>query len=357
MEAGARELVAELERRGVTVTEYPYPAPARYRHTLVKGLSYGLGLPLLCLRLLWGASRFDLLHLAILYRHFIYSEVFLIACVRARGTPVVLHVRPGDWWLQYRKRSRIYRALFTAAVRLSRTVVVESPDLLERMRSLGAEPVYLPSFVTDAPRLRTEAPTRRSPISLVYVGAVNDSKGVPTVLAALRALRNQGFVVSLAVVGAGAPDYFAALAATYDEPEICWMGPVPHRSVRAIVRCAHFFLFPTTFVGEGHSNALNECMAEGVVPIVSDHGANRHVVVGSGVVLPVGASPQDYAGAVAGIWNAGDWSERSNRCVEIVKTRFYAPVVIPTLLSAYAAAVAAGGRRRRVKSSSRGADR
>jgi glycosyltransferase involved in cell wall biosynthesis len=114
--------------------------------------------------------------------------------------------------------------------------------------------------------------------------------------------------------------------------------------VRPLVRRAHFFVFPTRFIGEGHSNALNECMAEGVVPVVSDHGANRHVVADAGLVLPPDAAAADYAAAVARIWRAGEWRARSDRCVARIGERFQAGVVMPRLMAAYRAMVSKTAR-------------
>jgi glycosyltransferase involved in cell wall biosynthesis len=336
VESGTRGIILELERRGFDVIELPYPSPDRHKSAITKGVAYAVGLPMVFVQLLLNACRYDVLHCTILYRHFIYSELSYVVLARLLRKRVFLHVRPGDWWLHYQRRSAIYRYCFRTVARLSHCVAVESQSLLESMRSLGVDPVYVPSFVTASPAKRYDRSTVHHQLRLVYVGALNDAKGLPTILAARRLLAGRGLNASLTLAGDGDPEYVSAMRSLYAEPEVEWNGPVAHESVRALMRRAHFFLFPTTFIGEGHSNALNECMAEGVVPVVSDHGANRHVVADGGLVLPSSARPDAYAEAVENIWRSGEWAERSARCVEVISQFFYAPVVMSRIEGAYA---------------------
>lgn len=335
MESGAREMISELEKNKVQVFEFPYPAPNRHRHSSIKGLSYLLGLPLVFARVLVSSRQFEMLHLTSLYRHFIYPEFALVFAARMLRLPVLLNFRPGDWWLQYENRSPIYRYVFRAAVKSSQVVAVESFDLMEPMRSLGVEPMYLPSFVTEAPREREIDESGTIPVKLVHLGALNDDKGLPLALEARRDLEASGVRAVLLVVGDGDPAYVAALKDTYSEPEVRWLGEVAHQRVRRAICDAHFFLFPTTFTGEGHSNALNECMAEGLVPIVSDHGASRDVVGDAGIVLEPKANASDYAAAIRTVWFGGEWWRRSRKCTSIVTDRFYAPMVVGQLLCEY----------------------
>ena len=335
MESGARGMIAELEKRQIQVLEFAYPAPNRYRNSLTKGLVYLLGLPVLFTRVLLSSRKFDVLHLTVLYRHFVYPELALVVGARILGRPVLLNLRPGDWWLQYQQRSKFYRFFFRTMVRLSQRVAIESYDLMEQMCPLGVEPIYVPSFVTSKPRMREESDSRCTPVKLLYLGSLNDSKGIPVALEARRLLQASGIDAVLKVIGGGDAVYVAKLRELYHEPEVEWLGEVAHKSVREVIGDSHFFLFPTTFFGEGHSNALNECMAEGIVPVVSDHGANRGVVGEGGIVLQKNASAGEYAAAVKSVWTNKEWTSRSHICTSVIAERFYAPVVMDRLVDAY----------------------
>ena len=335
MESGARGMIAELEMRQIQVFEFAYPAPNRYRNPLAKGFVYLLGLPVLFSRVLLSSRKFDVLHFTVLYRHFLYAEFALVVGARILGRPVLLNLRPGDWWLQYQQRSTLYRLFFKTMVRLSQRVAIESYDLMEQIRLLGVDPIYVPSFVTSKPRMREESDSRCVTVKLVYLGSLNDSKGIPVVLEARRLLQASGIEAVLKVIGGGDALYVEKLREIYHEPEVQWFGEIAHKSVREVIADSHFFLFPTTFFGEGHSNALNECMAEGVVPVVSDHGANRCVVGDGGIVLRKNASAGEYAAAVKSVWTNREWTSRSHFCTTVIAERFYAPIVMDRLVDAY----------------------
>jgi glycosyltransferase involved in cell wall biosynthesis len=94
-------------------------------------------------------------------------------------------------------------------------------------------------------------------------------------------------------------------------------------------------VFPTAWPGEGHSNALTETMAEGIVPVCSDHGFNRRIVADAGLVLPPRASGSDYAEAIARLWNDGSWPAYSRKCSERVRALYTADAVIDRLVALY----------------------
>lgn len=334
VESGTREIISSVEDAGLNTVEFPYPAPDRHQSAVRKGLAYAIGLPGLVMRVVFSAKSFSLLHLTSLYRAYLYPELMTVALVRLLGRPVVLHLRPGDWWLQYRQRSGFYRICFRQLIRLSNGLLVESESLLEPARSLGGNPVLVPSFVVAEPVLRSD--DSRSPeLVLVYAGALNSDKGIPEILAARRLLAESGQSVELHLYGDGEPGFVEEIKRLWPDPDVHWHGEVPHELVRKHLRAGHFFLFPTRFIGEGHANALNEAMAEGVVPVVSDHGANSDVVGDAGFVLPASAGPGDYADVVRAVLNENTWLQHSHACSERVRTKFWSAVVMAEILNTY----------------------
>jgi glycosyltransferase involved in cell wall biosynthesis len=106
----------------------------------------------------------------------------------------------------------------------------------------------------------------------------------------------------------------------------------------------HIFLFPTRHSGEGHSNALTEAMASGLVPICSDHGFNRDVVGDCGFIMPADATADDYAAVLlAAVRSPGllrDLSFRARSRTE----RLYSDVrVVPLLIEQYRLLIGAYG--------------
>ncbi len=333
VESGTREIINCLVSDKFEALEYAYPAPDRYWSRVRKGLHYALNLPWLAARVILAARRFDVLHLTSLYRSYLYPE-FLIAClVHLQRRPVVVHLRPGDWWYQYESRSFLYRWCFRRFMKIASRVLIESESLMAKARSFGIEPVLIPSFVVAEPRPRPEQ-AAEAPLSLAYAGSLIREKGLETILEARRLLAGSGERVFLHLIGTGDAGYIDQLKVQWPEAEIVWHGEVAHPDVRQHLRAAHFFPFPTTFIGEGHANALNEAMAEGLVPVASDHGANVDVIADTGRVLPVSATAKQYADAIMEIWRDG-WLTYSRRASARIRTYFWAPVVVDRLIAVY----------------------
>lgn len=335
-EAGNRSIISRLRDKGVSVAAFPYPRADRHGSALVKMAIYGAGLPSLLVRLAVSSGRWDILHFNGHCRHFIYVEWLFPAMAKVLGKRVVSHVRAGDMRAQYETRTGLYRWVFDRFLRGSDAVAVQGLEDMDFVneRRLGLA-FYLPNFVSeparDNPRLGEPGET----LELVYVGLVAPEKGVDVAIQAVCALADRGFAVRLTVIGAGDPEYVAALKAANVAGTIRWLGAVDQDAVRDAVRGCHVFVFPTAWPGEGHSNALTETMAEGIVPVCSDHGFNKRIVADAGLVLPAGAAGAAYADAIASLWNEGSWPGYSRKCTERVSALYTADVVIDKLIGLY----------------------
>jgi len=336
-EAGNRSIVARLRDQGVSVMEFPYPHPDRHGNALIKMPVYGVGLSALLVRLAVTSGHWEILHFNGHFRHFIYFEWVFPVLARVLGKGMVNHVRAGDMRAQYAERSGLYRWMFDRFLKASRAVAVqglEDMDFVDRRRPGLA--FYLPNFVTEPARLNPRLETQGGTLELVSVGQVAPEKGVEIAIQAARALAEQRLSVRLTIIGAGDRGYVDSLKAASADAPVRWLGAVEHRGVRDAVRGAHVFVFPTVWPGEGHSNALTETMAEGIVPVCSDHGFNRRIVADTGLILPGEASGADYAEAIARLWNAGSWPTYSRKCSERVGELYTADAVIDRLVGLYA---------------------
>ena len=175
---------------------------------------------------------------------------------------------------------------------------------------------------------------------IVFLSRVVPEKGVETAIGALGALLAMGVPASLEIIGSGDDAYVGALVARSGDLPITWSGPLTPSEIRDHLAAAHFFVFPTKHPGEGHSNALTEAMAEGVVPVCSDNGFNRSVMGEYGRVLPLDASASSYAEAMASIWSAGAWPGLSEACRQRVKQHFATEAVLAHLIGRYQEVVA-----------------
>ncbi|MGH6737159.1 MAG: glycosyltransferase family 4 protein [Methyloceanibacter sp.] len=332
-ESANRRLIDDLRLRGLDVLEFPYPVALGTQFG--KGFAYARRFAVILAELVQQRRRFDILHLTPLYRHFLYAETALCLIAWSLGKRVVFDIRAGSFIRHYRKRSSLYRTLAEALLRRADMLAVEGKEDLPFVEARRDKPIlYLPNYVkTHAPQ--PVSARHDTPIRIAFLGRVVPEKGIETALRALRALQDMGMPAHLDVIGEGDESYLHTLAhRTLDLP-VKWHGALPADVIRPKLAAAHFFIFPTTHDGEGHSNALTEAMAEGLVPICSGNGFNRSVVGECGRVLPMDASGEDYAAAIAAIGTGSAWRSLSEAARSRVAQHFSSDAVLPELIETY----------------------
>jgi len=150
------------------------------------------------------------------------------------------------------------------------------------------------------------------PLELLFVGALNDAKGVGRVLQVALALRQRDVPYRLRLLGDG-PDRprYEAWAADNGLRDVVFHGWVPPQAVGRFNAAAHLILHPSQ--SEGWPKVLSEAMAYGVVPIASAVSSMPQILAatGAGVACPV----EDIDGVVAAIIsyvnNPAEWQAAS----------------------------------------------
>lgn len=335
-ESANRRLIDDLRRRGLDVLEFAYPVALGSK--ALKGLAYGRRFAAITAELVQQCRRYDVLHLTPLYRHFLYGEAALCFVAWSLGKKVLLDIRAGSFIRHYRGRSRVYRAVADTLIRRADLVAFEGKEHIQFAEARRDKPViYLPNYVRppvmSQPSHRGDAVAR-----LVFLGRVVEEKGIRTAIDALRALDDMGIQAHLDVIGGGDEDYVTTLKHETANDAVTWHGALSPDAVRPQLASAHFFIFPTRHAGEGHSNALTEAMAEGVVPICSANGYNHSVVADAGRILRLSAGPDDYAKTIADLWRRNAWPALSAAARERVAQNFTSDAVVSGLIRHYAGA-------------------
>lgn len=114
-----------------------------------------------------------------------------------------------------------------------------------------------------------------SPLRLLFVGALNVSKGVERALRILAELSNRGIDAELELAGDGADRArFETLARSLGiEPRARFLGWLARPALHAAYERAHVLVLPSAT--EGWPKVLSEAMAFGVIPIAGDVSAIR----------------------------------------------------------------------------------
>lgn len=136
------------------------------------------------------------------------------------------------------------------------------------------------------------------PVELLFVGALNDAKGVSRVLQIGLELQRRDVPFRLCLVGDG-PDRarYEAWVKDHQLQNVVFLGWRPPVEVAEFGAAAHFILLPTS--SEGWPKVLSEAMSRGVVPITSSVSSIPQVLaeIGAGVAL----APDDIQGAADAI--------------------------------------------------------
>lgn len=334
VESGNRRLVTLLSCMGHRVTELPY----RQHGAAVwqKFGSYTLGFSMMILKLLVTGRRHRIFHIAPLTRVFLSAECCIMLTAKLVGLKVVTHLRTGCQISEYRSRSFLYRALYRGMIALSDFVACQGQIYEDFVRELSPQkPCYfLPNFLFPKELPNHCAPRDMSVPRLVYVGQVSKEKGCLHAIRLLRELRRTMPDASLTLIGKPTPAFDVLLYAE-DRANVTLAGPLNLSDLGSILDESHYFVFLTSWWGEGHSNALTEAMGRGCVPVATRHGFNEYIVGDAGFII---IDRDDIASIAAQIlvhWRTGEWDRASLRAAQRIKEHFSDRAVRPVLEQIY----------------------
>lgn len=338
--AANRRAIDGMRRAGFLVREFA--SPAFTRRNIFGFIAYVwryCSLPIVAFGILLAHRRpRSVVYVSALYVHLVYLELALILVATLIGHRTVCELRAGSFPRCYEAGSFAYRAACRAMLRSAGLLISQDPGTIEFIQTLRYGPVeYVPNHVAEPHVLRSHRDDDTdSVLRLIYFGALIPEKGVGEVIHVCADLAASGALVRLVLVGDARQQYRRELEALTRargiEDAVAIRAAMPPEDLLPLVSGSHFFVFPTRWDGEGHSNALTEAMARGVVPVCRDWGCNALVVGDAGRILDGTATPREYAQAIGAIWSGGDWPMLSGRCVERVRQHYTTERVLPRLI-------------------------
>lgn len=184
-------------------------------------------------------------------------------------------------------------ALLRALIeRKGSVALVQNPDDMAALMSIGIPKDHIELISgsgVDVDRF-VPLPEPQGPITFGFVGRLLEDKGIRTLIAAHRLLRQRGLVVQLLIAGAPDPANPASVteaeAASWDaEPGISRLGQI--KDIAGLWARAHIAVLPSR--REGLPLSLMEAAACGRAMIASDVPGCREIVVHqqTGLLFPV----------------------------------------------------------------------
>ena len=189
---------------------------------------------------------------------------------------------------------------------------------------------YLPNYTEKGfdPSFYPEKPLDRW--NFIYFGRICKEKNVLLIIAIFNRLCELNSNSNLTIVGGGPEDYNhiieASIAASPFYHKITRIGRSSHEELRCLLPNYHFYLFPSIEPREGHSNALNEAMSFGLVPVVSDNNFLPSIVANSRLVAHE-QTVQAYVDIVLDIIENGDFDKLSHEMYNRVKLNYTQSVI------------------------------
>ncbi|PRY78682.1 glycosyl transferase family 1 [Yoonia maritima] len=225
-------------------------------------------------------STNTLCHITPLYKQFLLWEYMLVKRLKRNDNKVIIDLRAGRLVKDYEKFGPLYQHLFRKFMDLADAISVEGERFIPFLQEMRPDLTihHLPNFILDNEIPSTVPPKPNDIIRFVYVGAVNDAKGVKHGAQLVKALHEKGIKVQFDVFGRVSSDFKNEVSEILNAPEILkFHGPQPYPKIQAALSKAHFFVFLSHWYGEGHSNALTEAMSQGCIPIVTNHGFSEQI--------------------------------------------------------------------------------
>ncbi|AMW04004.1 glycosyltransferase family 4 protein [Gemmatimonas phototrophica] len=201
-------------------------------------------------------------------------------------------------------------AQVTSSAALAAQMIRDGADASRtQVAHIGVDTAWWSRDGVDQEEIRTAFGANGNSIVMLFAGRVSPEKRPLLAVDALERLRAAGHDVRLVVAGDGPllRELHDAVVARGLEPWASLLGEVDEDTLRQVYAAADLFFAPSEI--EGIARTLYEAMAMGCVPVVSDVGGQRELVVpGTGsLVAPLPGTVESYLPALT------SWCDRRAR--------------------------------------------
>lgn len=233
-------------------------------------------------------------------------EYILATTARLLGYKNMLYLQGGLVMDTYPRGDKIHKWLFKHTMDKQSLILFEGYDALLLTQEVSdSHLLYFPSYVVDEV-IPEKAPSKpEDELNLCYFGRMSPVKNPIITLQVFELLceRHPDKNINLTLVGSDVihSDYVAELDRLISQSpyknHITRKENSPFEYLIQMMQRQHFYIFPTCEKAEGHSNALNEAMSQGLIPIASDYHFNK-TIIGDERLVVKGYEPADYADCI-----------------------------------------------------------
>lgn len=262
-------------------------------------------------------------------------ELFLTKMVRFMGYPALEYLKGGQVMDMYPAGNAKHKSMFKKNMDLQSLVMFEGEASMQLAASVSNTPmIYFPNYIFDE-KIPAESPTKpKDEIGLCYFGRISPDKNVHIGIEAFNMIceRHPEWNLHYTIVGGKgkSAEYVNKVEKMIEDSpfrdKITRIGNSPQEYLIQMMQSHHIFLFPSKEPCEGHSNALNEAMSQGLVPVVSDYHFNR-AIVGNDDCVVNSFEAKDFAATVEKLIQDGNLESLSTQMWQRVKEKFAYSIV------------------------------
>lgn len=262
-------------------------------------------------------------------------ELCLSHIVRLMGYPTLEYLKGGQVLDMYPAGNERHKAMFKKNMDLQSLVMFEGEASMQLAASVSNSPmIYFPNYIFEE-KIPAACPKKpKGEIGLCYFGRISPDKNVHIGIETFNILceRHPNWNLHYTIVGGKgkSAEYVDKVEKLIEDSpysdKITRVGNSPQEYLIQMMQSHHIFLFPSKEPCEGHSNALNEAMSQGLVPVVSDYHFNR-AIVDNDICVVNSFEAEDYAYTIEKLILEGNIEELGKQMWLRVKENFAHSVV------------------------------
>lgn len=334
-QTSARRVIEGLRASGfevITTDRHWNTKLTKTGHFLETGFYTILNVAQLFFRLLLGRRK-NSLYLNISYSNVLLPlEYFTGKMAKLLGYKSILYLKGGRLKDVIKGLSGKRKEMFKKNLDMRSLIMLEGESDIELVKEFtDVKVIWCPNYIFEKniPERLPNIPNEK--IGICHFGRITKEKGVEIVLDTFELLAKKYPQLHLAIiggiggVGGGDSDFYEKFNLRCKKSEfadrILRVGQSSSEYIKEIMSKCHFFLFPSADPCEGQSNSLNEAMAQGLIPIVSDFHFNRAIVDNDRLVVK-GYDAKDYAAAIDHIIENGEMRALSEHAWNRIKNDF-----------------------------------
>lgn len=263
----------------------------------------------------------------------VYFDMLMTLVAKLSGHKAVMYLAGGMAQNYYSRKGCLYKWTFRNTMKMYDLVMCEgevNEDLVDRITESKTKTFYLPNFTEDG---FAPDPLPKKPmdcVNIFYFGRIDAEKNVLLGVDVFNILASTFENVYFTIVGGGDDAYDAKVCKSIEmspyKDRIRKIGRSTHEQLAEMMKNQHIYLFPSAEPCEGHSNALNEAMSWGLVPVVSSNNFLPSIVGDSELVVN-GYNAEDYANKIINLTQLNKIEQKSKQMYQRVKDNFTQKVI------------------------------